>query len=231
MSSLSERVYNILLDNSQRPVKDRATLITSGGSMDRLYHEGGPVGYTVEASISDSRRRSSNKRKLHNVPKVDIEEYDMEMLPSENIESNKYLNGGMMCPRCAMCPLCSGTMGGSLVKNQKKGSKVYKKPMAMASGGMVQKQKSKPKKKLPDGLKEYQEGLNKLKDKGLTHKEAQKVMKQVKQEFGNYSALDEMSGGKHGRRARKFFRDFAHGFEKGFTGTAKTLAPLVPLML
>lgn len=199
MSKLSDRVYNILMDNAKQPTYRRATVDIKGGQMDTYFKSpedyGFDIGVSVDSLVQPSRLKRINKNKK--IPQ--ITEYDMEEFaePIDYMENEN--NGGCCCPTC----------GGSMYSNRY--NKTYKnKPK---KGGAKGNEKGK------EALMYYNKCLKHLKDnKGMSHKEAQQVLKQMKEEFS-----EELEGGS--------WKHFWHGFKKGFTGTLKTAANLAPLML
>jgi len=195
---LSESVFNILMENAQKPVRTRG------------------IGGNLSGVVESRNNKSINSMNKFRKPAVDIMQYNTENMFKTNLKGNKN-----------RCRCCGGALVGGYGYNM-----VDKRGSALVGGygyNMVDKRGSAlvggKKKKLNSGLQHYNEALKKLKNKGHSHKEAQAILKQIKEEYGKeYEKGGAMVGG-------NFWKDFGRGFVKGFTGTAKTLLPLLPLII
>lgn len=186
--SLSDRVYKILVENSKE---------NKGGKLETPWKEEKLHNFSTE-HVVDARKNKRNI-KLSKPKRPEIESYDLEdnlideidyLGDKDSVNTKDYSGGCMECGSCG----CGGN-----VRKPKKQNKP---------------KQNKPKKQLNNSLAQYNACLNHIKSKGYTHKEAQNIMKQMKEEFGG-----------------NFWKDFGKGFKKGFTGTLKTVAPVLPYLL
>jgi hypothetical protein len=229
MTDISERVYQIMMRNAEKPSNQRATIDVMGGAIHkkkkhtkphtkphtRKPHTNKlnwvqPREYTGDVEMSVDRGDVSNKKiPKYSQPAVDITEYDME----EEAEPIDYMTeqpvddetSGGCCCRC----------GGSVCGGRKNVMTYVGKNV----GGQMEKPKKRPLKgNQGEGLMYYNKCLQHIKDKGYTHKEAQQILKQMKDEMG-----DEMNGGS--------WKSFWHGFKKGFTGVMKVATKVLPMVL
>lgn len=157
MSSLSDRVYNILMENSKRKVYERPT-VNIGGAI-RNWNEPKNTVYDVEYT-SDERYKPRRRMKLHNKFQ-DIDEYDIEneAEPIDYMESPQAA-GGLVGGYCYHC-------GGS--------NGVYK----------MSNTRKKACKTNNNGLMYYNKCLKHIKDKGYSHNEAKEILKQIKEEYND----------------------------------------------
>lgn len=108
MVSLSDKVYNILMENAQNAPYKRAT-VNIGGAMDANYRDQGNLYYGVDNTIDERfkpRQRITNYKKPSYITEYDME-YEAEPLdymPSSNVK------------RCS----CGGSMRNYKKNNQKK---------------------------------------------------------------------------------------------------------------
>jgi hypothetical protein len=160
-----------------------------GGMIDNLWKDDELTPKDIESMVSHSKQKNHKQVDLNKFKNPVVDIYDYDI--EDEAEPIDYMTNDDKGGYCKSCN----------------------------KGGRVKNNINKPKKKINSGLEEYNTMLNHIKNKGYSHKEAQQLMRQIKEEFGS-----DYKGG-------NFWKDFGRGFKKGFFGTLKTAAPFLPLLI
>lgn len=153
MSKLSDRVYNLLMQNAKEPSGRRPNVSILGGANPvKQWKEPKNLGHDISFIGDKLNKRKFNNRIKENAE--EIEKFNVEKL-TEPID---YMDGG---------GLVGGVMVGGYCKNcgVKLNKKVVKKKM---SGGN-------------EALQYYNKCLNHIKSKGYSHSDAREILKQIKE--------------------------------------------------